>query len=41
MSTGTEVERLKSERNAESKKIGDLKKKGENAEGCEESIECH
>ncbi|MBR2075189.1 MAG: serine--tRNA ligase, partial [Fibrobacter sp.] len=28
----TEVERLKSERNAESKKIGDLKKKGENAD---------
>ena len=28
----TEVERLKSERNAESKRIGDLKKKGENAD---------
>ena len=28
----TEVERLKSERNAQSKKIGELKKKGENAD---------
>ncbi|MBS7392317.1 MAG: serine--tRNA ligase, partial [Fibrobacter sp.] len=28
----TEVEKLKSERNAESKKIGELKKKGENAD---------